>query len=495
MGCCWRRCSNSSKPWWAIGGLVAIFATAGFFGFGLPAIIDAVALAELRIKAGTSAYGRFFDDHAQRFLDIYVFNWTNADEVRNPDVRPHFVQLGPYVFSERRQRENVSFDDDGASVTFSQKRVWHHIPEVSGGDYFNDLVTTLNPVLSTIGNLMEGEPLQSVLDSIIMLNSLGELLYQNVPVHQMLFDGYPDVFLQLQDMLSILPPGSLPDLNLPPGDRFGWFVERNDSFTFDGTFQMGTGADDRRYTGILHQWNGQERVPHYRGLCGEVRGSAGDVWPPLGRVLGLDSIRPVALFLPEVCRAITLRPSSRYTLDGLDGELWVADGSNFDNGHTITGTECQCTAADSDQCPVYAAGVLDVSSCRFGIPLVSYPHFYLADPSYADAVTGLTPDRALHEYRLALHPFTGIPMAVSGRLQYNMHLRDNGFTLFHGMPDVVIPAFWVEQRMVLSEDMANKLKLMDTLRQWSVYVAYGICGLGAILYALTLYAVIFVWKD
>ena len=78
-----------------------------------------------------------------------------------------------------------------------------------------------------------------LLDGIIMANNLAEFLYKDVPVHEMLFDGHPDTLLTtLRDLLGALPPGTVPDISLPPWEGFGWFVERNESLTYDGTFQM-----------------------------------------------------------------------------------------------------------------------------------------------------------------------------------------------------------------------------------------------------------------
>uniref|UniRef100_A0A182R1L9 Scavenger receptor class B n=1 Tax=Anopheles funestus TaxID=62324 RepID=A0A182R1L9_ANOFN len=495
MCCCSKRYSNTAKKLWAFGGVVAIFVAAAFFGFGLPAIIDAVALTEFRIKEGARVYDNFFDGEVPIFFDIYLFNWTNPEEIRNPDVRPNFVQMGPYVFSERHERGMVSFNAND-TITFNQKRIWHYIPELSNGDYLSDRVTTLNPILATVGKTLEGDPLLPLLDTIIMGNNLAEFLYEDVPVREMLFDGHPDLLLTtLRDLLAVLPPGTVPDINLPPWEGFGWFVERNESLTYDGTFQMGTGVDNRINTGVMRQWNNAPQVPNYRGICGQVRGSAGEVWPPMGRNLDSDNIPPLNIFLPDLCSAITLRHEREFTVHGLDGELWVGDARNFDNGHTIPETECQCTSP-VEQCPFYRPGVLDVSECKFGAPLVvSYPHFYLAHPSYRTAVTGMNPDKGKHEFRFALHPFSGIPMTANGRIQYNMHLRDNGMVLFQDVPDIVIPAFWIEQRMVLTEDIADDLKLIENLRWGFIYTSFALCGVGALLLGLSLYAAFFVWKD
>lgn len=61
---------------------------------------------------------------------------------------------------------------------------------------------------------------------------------------------------------------------------------------------------------------------------------------------------------------------------------------------------------------------------RFGAPLfVSYPHFYLADPVYVNAVTGIHPNKTKHEMYIALEPSSGIPLDARAQLQINLFVE------------------------------------------------------------------------
>lgn len=66
-----------------------------------------------------------------------------------------------------------------------------------------------------------------------------------------------------------------------------------------------------------------------------------------------------------------------------------------------------------------------MSDCRFGAPVfASFPHFYLADEKYVDAMTGLKPEQSKHEFSLSLEPSTGIPVDVDAKIQINTLIQD-----------------------------------------------------------------------
>lgn len=80
------------------------------------------------------------------YLNIYLFNWTNAqDVIKNWTIKPVFEQHGPYVFSERHVRVNLTWDDCENTVTYYQKRIWHFEPEMSNGT-LQDKITNLNVI-------------------------------------------------------------------------------------------------------------------------------------------------------------------------------------------------------------------------------------------------------------------------------------------------------------------------------------------------------------
>lgn len=66
----------------------------------------------------------------------------------------------------------------------------------------------------------------------------------------------------------------------------------------------------------------------------------------------------------------------------------------------------------------------DVILFRFGAPaFVSYPHFYLADPVYANSIKGVVPNRTEHEAYFIFEPHTGIPLQAKVQLQLNFYIE------------------------------------------------------------------------
>ncbi|XP_055598167.1 protein croquemort-like [Uranotaenia lowii] len=494
--CCCCNCSNTAKKVWSFMGVVLIFGLAAFFGFGWPAIVDSVARSEFVLQSGAQVYDNWFKSEVPMFFDIYVWDWVNWEEATNPNVRPHFVQKGPYVFSEVHERANVNFNGNH-TVTFQQQRIWHYIPEQSNGHFYTDTVSTPHTILMTVGKLTENNPqLRGLMDAILANNDLLDaIVYKDVLVKDILFDGVDDRLLTgLQGLVNALPPGTLEGIDIPNWTGFSYFYERNTSIEYDGVFQMATGSDVWSRTGLMHTWNGEPSVPFYRGSCGQVRGSTGSVNPPMTSSQ-IANPEDFMLFITDLCSAVTLKYDGDFELHGLEGKIWVGDNRVFDNGHNFPETECQCTA-QPEECPVVRPGVFDVSGCKFGAPLfVSFPHFYLADTSYLNAVSGLSPTRQAHEFRYALHPFSGVPMLVNGRIQYNVHVKEYGLQVLQGLPDLFVPAFWVEQRVELTQAVVDDLIYIDTLRNAGYYTAYALLGVGVLAFGVAMYFSIFVWKD
>lgn len=54
---------------------------------------------------------------------------------------------------------------------------------------------------------------------------------------------------------------------------------------------------------------------------------------------------------------------------------------------------------------------------------MSYPHFYLADPFYRDAIEGMRPNKSKHELFFTIEPETGMPMQVQAAMQLNIYLQ------------------------------------------------------------------------
>lgn len=229
-------------------------------------------------------------------------------------------------------------------------------------------------------------------------------------VRELLFEGYSDTFLTLVKQLPIP--------NLPPFTKFGWFVDRNGSWTYDGHFEMRSGQSDTTKMGTLTEWKYVNKTRFYHDECSKVSGTTGELWP--------TSINPtgdISLFVTDLCRPLKLTYQQEHTQFGLTGSRYVGDERVFDNGQNYAPNSCYCTGA-KESCPDLLKGVHNMSDCRFGAPVfASFPHFYLADEAYVNAVTGLSPNQSKHEFSMSLEPTTGIPLEVDAKIQINTLLQ------------------------------------------------------------------------
>ena len=65
-----------------------------------------------------------------------------------------------------------------------------------------------------------------------------------------------------------------------------------------------------------------------------------------------------------------------------------------------------------------------VSACQFNAPIVlSWPHFMGANSSFVNAIEGLNPNPADHEFYFDVQPTTGTTLAAKARLQVNIAIK------------------------------------------------------------------------
>lgn len=125
----------------------------------------------------------------------------------------------------------------------------------------------------------------------------------------------------------------------------------------------------------------------------------------------------ISVFVTDLCRPLQLKYQKDYTHYGVTGSRWVGDERVFDNGENYPPNKCYSTG---HPVPDLRPGLTNMSECRFGAPVfASFPHFYLADKSYLNAISGLNPNQEEHEFALALEPLTGITLKADAKIQIN----------------------------------------------------------------------------
>lgn len=83
-------------------------------------------------------------------MRMFLWNWTNAEEVKLYGVKPHFQQVGPYTYREERLKMDIVWHENH-TVTFKPNRTWYWEEELSGGKQ-TDLITV--PHLPSIVSML-----------------------------------------------------------------------------------------------------------------------------------------------------------------------------------------------------------------------------------------------------------------------------------------------------------------------------------------------------
>lgn len=475
----------TAQKFWLIGSCTSALLIALALGLLWPTLaIRYLLYPQLKLKNGTQNYENWKVTPIPMYLEIYLFNWTNANDLYNTSVIPDFAEMGPYVFLEKHIRTNVTWSDDQTTVDFFQKRVWHFVPELSNGT-LEDEVTNVNPIVAACGYTSRHLPnLMKTAINFLIGGNRGPFFITRT-VNELLFEGYDD------NLLKVIRASNDPAFPKIPFDRMGWFYSRNNSETYDGKFRMFTGVDEITNVGILQMWNGRNSTRLYRDNCSDIRGTTGELWPPILN----DETPDLSIFAPDICRNIDLKYDSEEEKFGLKGKRWLAGESVFDNGNKYPNMACFCSA-DEDSCPDLAPGVFNASSCKWSSPaFISFPHFYLADEVYLQNLTGMRPEKEKHSFSIAIEPKTGIPLDITAALQINLLIRPwQGITKFQNVPQLFAPVLWFKQRAELTEDLAKQARIAISLPYIGVYVSYGLLGFGVLLLVSTVLCFAFRWR-
>lgn len=166
------------------------------------------------------SYEEWKSPNVDLYMDVYMFNWTNADEFLNSDSEKiNLQEVGPFRFMEKRSKVNVTFNDANSTVTYYPFSEYFAVP---GDISLTEEITSLDIV--TVG---AGDTALEMNELDKRKVSMGLDIYEKSisitkSVAEFLFDGYEDNLLTLSRT-----PGAIDEsfMKVPevPFDRIGWF--------------------------------------------------------------------------------------------------------------------------------------------------------------------------------------------------------------------------------------------------------------------------------
>ncbi|XP_063919829.1 protein peste-like [Zophobas morio] len=376
----------------------------------------------LTLREGSLLYKYWKDIPVELKTDFYFFNWTNPEDFYNLSAKPRFEEIGPYTFWQSEKKVNISWNDNG-TVTFRVEKYWRY---ESGN--LNDTIVTMNPVPVGASYILRNWNYFIKKGIFIALHPIFRNLQITKTVGELLFEGYPEPLIKIARAIPLFAKH-----NFPNWDRFGWVYSRNGSSEFEGTFTMGTGVNST--FGQIDSWSGYQRTPFFNSPCNEVYGSAGQFFE---RNLKKDSVK---VFSTDLRRSVNLTFDREEIVAGVVGYRYIVDDRLLDNGTIYPENRCFC---NGDCLP---SGMLNLSNTRHGYPLfLSLPHFYRADPYYANLIDGVKPDSNIDEFSVTIEPITGIPVKADAKIQASFFVQPiPGVLMFETAPKFMLPVIWTRQ--------------------------------------------------
>jgi len=414
------------------------------------------------------AFSMWKDVPVPMYLKFRLFHLENPLEVLQFGEKPLLTEKGPYVYSETRHKQNISFSPDGKVVTYREIRIFNFIPELSKGSE-EDVVRLINMPFLTVLVQTKGLNwfIRKTLQGFFSLTS--SQLFEEKTVNEWIW-GYEDPLLKLVKDLK-------PDL--VPFTTFGWFMNKNNSD--DGQYEIMTGLGNVSHENQVVSWNGKQNLDVWRSsYCNMINGTDGSMFHPF--VSKKDSF---FLYSTDICRSISIVFEKESSVSGIPTYRFVVPESAFASPTDNPDNLCYCTPDDSH---CLSTGVLNVSACQFGAPAISsLPHFYMGDATYLDAVRGLNPNENDHETFLNIEPLTGAVLSAAKRLQVNAFVQNLGVwsSYFNNFPgDMILPVFWIEETAAVDEPLASKFKSRVSMNLLLMSLAkIGVISLGALMMA------------
>ncbi|KAG5680460.1 hypothetical protein PVAND_009968 [Polypedilum vanderplanki] len=430
---------SGSKSWCCKYNIIAVTLIA--FGISmllfLPDYLQKQMNINLELQPDSRTFPEWKKPTVPLYMDIYIFNWTNPEDINNHTTKPIVKQLGPYRFREYPDKHNITFHDNNNTVTYRKSSLFYFEENGSNGT-LDDVVSVVNMLAVGAAATAQYWGFLRQLSVSTSLSGFGQKISVRKTVREILFEGYYD---------SMLTIGSMFDSEATLFDTVGFMVKKNGTDLLTGKYNVHTGVGDISKLGQIQKYRDLNEFPYYEGECRKLKGSPGEFYPP-----GRSSNDILYLFTPELCRALPYEYKKDINHLGIKGNRYYLDDRAIDNGEKYSENSCYMTES-------LPSGFINISACNFGQPLyMSYPHFYKADKSFLDAIDGLSPQKDLHESYITLEPKTSVTLEAVGRLQTNLYLRPYGFiNLFKNVPRLMLPLFFVEQKFIMGEEHASEL--------------------------------------
>ncbi|KAJ9593543.1 hypothetical protein L9F63_014907, partial [Diploptera punctata] len=370
-----------------------------------------------------------------------------------------------------RLRVNLRINEND-TITFNQRKVFQFSPELSNGDEDDMVVVPNIPMLSATSQSKHAARFLRLAMASIM-DILKIKPFVEVTVGQLLW-GYEDPLLKLAKDV-------VPKEQKLPYEEFGLMYGKNG--TSQDNVTVFTGAHDIKLFGLIDKFNGHTHLSHWKTeACNRLNGSDGSIFPP-----HITEDTTLYVYDKDLCHLLPLRYQKEVdTAGGVKGYRFTPPKDVFADISINPENDCFCPSGP----PCSPNGLFNISlfiylQIFYSPIMLSFPHFYLADPKLREAVKGISPpDAEKHQLYIDVQPTMGVALRARARIQLNLAVSQVvDIKQVATFPDIVFPIMWFEDGIDdLPEEVTDLLSLATNAPPIArAVLSYGLFVIGAIL--------------
>lgn len=442
-----------------ISGILVAFSCVLVLSF-LPFITrKVISQTRVLLKGSTNIDQWALPDYEIR-MDFWLFNVSNADAILLRNSKPNLQRKGPYSYREIQQKVSVNFLDQSGTLEYRNNKTYVYNQSNSCPDCFeNDTFIVPNVPFLTAVNLLENmknmDAGTRALFTLLLL-TIGEHPFTVQTAGSLIFQGYDDQLFSLLQHLKFLPHFH----NVPK--KMGFMYPRN--ATDDGLFEILTGTQNVNQVGQIVKFDKKQKMDFWTSdTCNKIQGTDGSIFPPF---IKRDSI--FWMFVPDICRSIYASYYKDIELNGLQLLRYTVPRDAFDAKNPQNEGYCQPslqlfypnnqTHFQNTSMYCLPSGLLNVSQCRFGAPVVVSNHNFLYSPSEVkNSVEGLAQSTVDDDGTfLDIEPTTGVLLRVIRRIQVNVAVYNISRVMKYVKP-VIIPVLMINESAIAGVNMQNLL--------------------------------------
>jgi len=488
----------------ATGILGCLFITLGLVVLILgPSLLSSSILASMSLSPGSARLDSWLVPPVDAHMTAYAFNLTNPEQVMQGE-KPVLQEVGPFVYKAVTVKDsqepgtghsNIKFDASGSTITYRPRKFYYLV----SGSPDTTFITVPNiPFLTGLSGIRNQSSLmKGMAAQVILSTGLGKP-FINVSVSGLLW-GYRDELPCFKLPRPEECPPSEGEINIFDEDeeedweddwkrrkrsttneeipsheelrglnfsliekekggfvdcKCEWGLFRDRNVTLRKPVTIHHGMVNIAKKGWVEKFDNKTNFEWWEkgSACDQVGGHDGPTFPPV-----IEMSQEMEMFISLMCRKISLQYEKHTSHSGLLSYRFVPPanslGSHTDQDLTRRNDANSCYCREDQGFSCFKSGVFNLEPCKatpdlpHGAPIaLSYPHFYQADQHYLTAVTGLAPNKSLHQFFVDIEPTFGFPLAVRPRFQLNAIIRrDPDITVMSNFTEeLILPFLWAQ---------------------------------------------------